>query len=252
LTDPETREREFLHFLRTLGVNGVTATDLPPWPEPSTVEDLRVGDIDNVVSWQWSGEDLLKRLIALDYEMFPDISDAHEGNPGQWAPVFMDHPETWRIVFAPPNQIVGYWHFVPLFEDTYQAARAGELRDSEITTDKVKVFELPGSYKIYLVSIGLLPRFRRTKAFKLLLNSLFDVLLTLGRDGILIDSVLANAFTTSGTAMCRTFGMHHLRSHLERGEVFEADMATILAQPACAEYGELRALYEQHFTNGSR
>ncbi|HMJ87872.1 MAG TPA: toll/interleukin-1 receptor domain-containing protein [Vicinamibacterales bacterium] len=248
LTDPETREREFLHFLKTIGAGDVTANDFPPWPEPSSIDELHVADIDNVASWQWSGEELLNRLIALDREMFQGISDAHEGNATQWAPVFMDHPDTWRLVITPANQIIGYWHFVPLFDDTYESARAGELMDSEITTDKVRVFEFPGDYKIYLVSIGLLPRYRRTKAFILMLNSLFDILLTLARDGIFISSVLANAYTESGIAMSRTFGMTRHGRHREQGDVFESAMVDILRQQPCRDYTELRRLYSEHYS----
>ena len=110
------------------------------------------------------------------------------------------------------------------------------------------MFEFAGDNKVYLVSIGLMARYRRTKAFKLLLNSFFDILLTLARDGIFVGGFLANAYTDSGVAMCRAFGMSHRRRHRERGDVFESNMPDILCQQPCRDYSELRTLYRQHFS----
>ncbi|HYK01960.1 MAG TPA: toll/interleukin-1 receptor domain-containing protein [Thermoanaerobaculia bacterium] len=252
LTDPETRESEFAHFLRSVGVLNIGTKELPPWPEASLIDELHIADIDTVNRWGWSGEELLAQLINLDYQFFHDLTDAHEGHAEQWAPVFMDHPETWRLITTPGNAIVGYWHFVPLFEDAFQLALSGELLDSAITTDKVKIFEFPGDYDIYFVSIGLLPQYRRTKAFKLLLSSLFDVLLTLARDGIFVRRVCANGYTDSGVAMCKTFSMRNECRHRERGEVFEATMMDILSAQPCNEYAELRRLYSAHYSSTTR
>src|SRR5205085_4551924 len=140
----------------------------------------------------------------------------------QWAPVFTDHPETWRLLVTPSNVIGGYWHFVPLFRDEFDRACQGKTMDSDITTDKVQVFELPGSYTAYFVTFGLRAQYRRSKGFRLLMHSFFDVLRSLANDGIFIDQVCANAFTPSGVALCKTFGMQEHCQHGERGTIFRA------------------------------
>ncbi|HEX3070326.1 MAG TPA: hypothetical protein VHX14_17295, partial [Thermoanaerobaculia bacterium] len=182
-------------------------------------------------------------LIELDYEIFDNLTPDHEGNPEQWAPVFMDHPETWRLLVTPSNAIVGYWHFVPLFADEFELAANGNLLDSDVTTNKVKIFEFPGSYSAYFVTFGLRAQYRRTKGFKLLMHSFFDVLGSLAKDGIYIDQVCANAYTDSGTALCKTFGMSPTCTHSERGTIFRSKMDDILASEACADYAELRRVY---------
>lgn len=250
LTDPETREFEFLHFLKSIGITDVVREALPPWPEASAIDELRVADVDAVTSWGWSGVDLLRKLIALDYEIFDDLTPDHEGHPEQWAPVFMDHPETWRLLVTPSNVIVGYWHFVPLFRDEFDLACQGELLDSDITTNKVQVFELPGSYTAYFVTFGLRAQYRRSKGFRLLMHSFFDVLRSLAKDGIYIDEVCANAYTQSGIALCRTFGMREHCQHRERGTIFRATTSEILASAACTEYKDLQKVYAGRAISG--
>ncbi len=236
LTDPRTREREFLHFLSSLGLGSQSNLRLPPWPEVSGVEELHVADLRSVTDWGMSGEQLLDRLIDLDYQMFAGLTPEQEGHTAQWAPVFMDHPDTWRLLITPTNEIVGYWHFVPLFDEDFDLAVRGLLHDSEITPDRIRLFELPGRYPIYFVSFGLLPRYRRTKAYKLLLESLFDVVRGLAADGIVIDQVCANAFTPSGEAMCKTFGMSSVVQHSDKGKVFLSTMSEILAKDVCRQF----------------
>lgn len=111
-----------------------------------------------------------------------------------------------------------------------------DLRAGEITPDRIRLFELPGRYPIYFVSFGLLPRYRRTKAYKLLLESLFDVVRGLAADGIVVDQVCANAFTASGEAMCKTFGMSPVAQHSDKGRVFLSTMSDILAKDVCRQF----------------
>jgi hypothetical protein len=244
LTDPTNREIEFLHFLRSLGLRDVDFKQLLPWPEPSGIEELHIADLSVVSQWHWSGRQLLEKLIALDYEILHELTPEQEGHASQWAPVFLDHPDTWRLLITPANEIIGYWHFVPLFEEDYCKAMQGRLRDSEITTDKIRLFELPGRYPIYFVSFGLLPRFRRTKGYKLLLDSLFDVFFQLAKDGILLDQVCANAFTPSGDSMCKSFGLKFVGPHLEKGNMYCSTVSEILESNICTGYRELITLYK--------
>lgn len=247
LTDPCTRETEFRHFLRTIGITDVATAQLPPWPEPGPVEELHIADLSNVTEWNWSGKQLLETLISIDYEILSELTNEQEGHAAQWVPVFLDHPDTWRLLVTPLNQIVGYWHFVPLFDDDFRCAMNGTLKDGEITTDKVRLFELPGVYPLYIVSFGLLPRYRRTKGYCLLLNSLFDVIRELAKDGIFFDKVCANAFSSSGDSLCKSFGMRYLNPHLDHGKVYTTTMQEVLELDACQRYGELRVLYGDRF-----
>jgi hypothetical protein len=138
-----------------------------------TQSKLKVAGIDDVVQWGWDGTKLLEALIALDYETTDGLTSVHEGNPAQWGPVFMNHPETWRLITTGPRAIVGYWHWAPLFRREYELAKAGQLNDSQITVDTVQYFEFSGTYDLYFVQICMLAEHRRPHSFQLLLNPAF-------------------------------------------------------------------------------
>ena len=57
-------------------------------------EVIKVANIDDVLSWKWTGKRLLEDLIRTHYENMEGLDSEHEGNAEQWAPVFMDNPDT--------------------------------------------------------------------------------------------------------------------------------------------------------------
>lgn len=189
---------------------------------------LLVANIDNITKNGWDGKELLSRLIRLDYIVLEDLDEEHEGYVDQWAPVFMSHPDTWRLILTESNEIVGYWHFVPLFADEYTKALSGQMLDSEITEKKVQIFEFPGWYDIYFVTICMLPEYRKWSCIQLLFSSLFEHIARLAEGGIYINRVCAHGYNEYGIAMCRQFGMNRGAQHIRRGSIYEGIFKEVL------------------------
>jgi len=179
-----------------------------------------IASIEDVLDWKWDGNVLLDHLIRLDYATIAGLTADNEGHAEQWAPVFMEHPDTWRLLIDGIENIVGYWHFVPLFDSEYELAKAGRLLDGDITSDKLSYFEVPGFYNIYFVSISLLPNYRGVRHFRLLLDSLFEQFVELASRNIYFKEVCANAFTHSGESLCKTLGMKYIGEHKDNGKLF--------------------------------
>jgi GNAT superfamily N-acetyltransferase len=186
---------------------------------------------------------LLDELIDLDYRTIEGLTQNHEGQTSQWSPVFMDHPDTWRLLITGPGRIVGYWHFVPLFQPEYEIAKQGQLTDSKITADTVRVLELPGWYDIYFVSICVHPPYRRTPRMRALFKAFFDVVTELAREGVFIREVCANAYTGSGDALCKDLGFKFVTNHVDHGKIYSMDFIGLLSLDISKGHQELRQLY---------
>ncbi len=250
LSDPVTRDDHLRRILRHLGIQSWATTPLPQWPDSSHGDAgfegvVCVGGIDTVLDWGWDGVKLLEEFIALDYETLTGLMGSHEGTPGQWAPIFMEHPQTWRMLFDRPKNVIGYWHYVPLFPEDYNLAVQGVLLDSCITADRAQYLEFPGRYRVYFVQVCLRPRFRFPHITRLLFSTIFDVLLELAQDGVFIEEICANAYTETGQALCRTFRLTRRGPHVERGEIFAGTIGTVLAHPLAVRSPELRGLYQK-------
>ena len=164
----------------------------------------------------------------MDYLTIGGLTHEHEGDPDQWAPVFMNQPDTWRLLIGDNDSIVGYWHAVSLLPDVYKIAKSGRLIDSELTVDKVSLMDFEGKYDLYVVSVGLLEKYRTRKNKQLLAESFYDALDKLAQEEIYVREVIANAYSAEGVALCKSFGMTEIGSHIDTGLMFCASFGSFL------------------------
>jgi hypothetical protein len=219
---------------------------MPTWPKPDyRSADLSLAGFNDVLEWGWDGRKLLDELIRIDYATLDELKDIHEGNTDQWAPVFTDHPDTWRLLIESPEKIAGYWHFVPLFDAEYEQAKLGQLLDGQITTDKVRFFEMKGRYNVYLVSASILPKYRGGSAVSLLFDSLFAQVTELARQGVFFREICANAYTPTGEALCKTFHLSYQRDHVDHGKIYVGKFDQLIQEGLFDSYAELKRLYTQ-------
>lgn len=226
LTNRKSRKANLSELLEALGVN---ATDAELEKLCGDLDRLEVAGFDEVCNqWNWTGEDLLRALIDLDYRTLRGLTDENEGSVRQWAPVFMSHPQSWRLLTTGPREISGYWHFASLFPEDFARAKAGELFDNEITVARVQPFGKAKSYDIYFVQFCLDFGFRGPQYLFQLTQSIRDVLKDLTNAGIQIGEVCANAYTDEGYAMCRFFHLTEGVPHKSHGTIFTARMVDLL------------------------
>lgn len=251
LRAPASREGRLRFLLNHLGVPNAHRLptryleELLSTAGSSPSEELYVSDINDVLRWKWDGRKLLEELIQLDYITTDELTHAHEGDPDQWGPVFMNHPETWRLLITGPEKIVGYWHIAPLFPPEYELARSGNLLDSQITVDTVQFFEFPDLYNIYFVQVCMHPQYRRPRQVQLLFETFFEVLDTLSADGIFIREICANAFTKVGVSLCRSFNMEPICKHSEHGVIYAAQISAVLKHFLTRRFPELQGRYAE-------
>lgn len=251
LTRAELREQRLRFLLRHIGVHDIDTVpseqleDILRISPKHEFTPLIVGGVNEVVEWGWDGVKLLDEFIRLDYETIEELVPTHEGHSKQWAPIFMNHPDTWRMLITGPQRIVGYWHFAPLFPEDYEVAKTGSLLDSEITADKVQLFELPGWYNIYFVQICLLPQYRTPRNLRLLFQTIFGVLDSLATEGIFVREVCANAYTHIGHSLCKSFRLEYVREHNDHGSIYVGSVYRVLQHPLVSAFPMLQKRYEE-------
>jgi hypothetical protein len=206
---------------------------------------IRIASVTDVIDWGWDGNRLLEKLIELDYQTISGLDPDNEGHTEQWSPVFMDHPDSWRLLVDHHNDIVGYWHFVPLFENYYNQAKEGKLLDSEITSEKLCYLEMPGIYKIYFVSISIMPKYRNAMSFNLLINSFIDRLDDLAKKGIYFHEMIANAFTPQGISLCKTLEMNFICDHADYGKIYWLNLIPLPNIRLIQKYPDLLSNYRE-------
>jgi len=155
-----------------------------------------------------------------------------EGTPEDWARVFRDFPDTWRMVLNKDDEILGYWHVAPLHDRYLEAVKDGAFRAGEVTSDKLKLFHMfPGTYDVFFVIVALQKDYRigeHDPAFtgtarnpnvttreindvhRKLFDSFFDALEELARRDVFVRELIADVWTELGKRFFEHFGMEEV------------------------------------------
>ena len=181
--------------------------------------ELFLVDYDKILEWDWSNRKLLRHLIALDYETTENLNEENEGTADQWAPVFAENPNCWKLLAVRDKELVGYWCFFALQENIYQEMKSGQLPDSVITTETVRKFNAEGTYNIYFCMFCIKENYRK-RGFKILFKSIRDELNKLNNKGMRINEICANAFSEEGEDLCGHLGMKFTTNHFESGKMY--------------------------------
>jgi len=205
-----------------------------------------IADCPTVRSWGWTEQMQVKECMNLDYNTVQGLTQEHEGRMEQWTSIIRENEDTWRLLVNDSKEIIGYWHFVPLFDEEFENAKNGHLLDSDITVDKIPIL-LPGIYNIYFICINIKQMYQKTKAIQLMLDSLMNVLADFAEQEVFFEKVCAQAYTDSGTALCKSLGLKYHKKHFDSGDVYIQNVLDILERPYFKRNGMLLEQYKKIF-----
>lgn len=220
--------------------NGEAPKDYTRQPTP----ELRIWSLRELEEHGWKLEETLPKWLRIDYETISNLSERHEGSVAQWLDVVEELPASWRLlVNEAGGEIVGYWHFVPLNEESYGFAKAGKFYGSDVTIDRVPFLLLPGRYKLYFVGFSLVRKHKTLQNFRLLFEALLHGWEEFAENDIIFEEVCANAYTDEGLSLCRTLGMQKVCDHEDRGEIYSMRLLPLPSLNILNQHPRLRDLY---------
>jgi hypothetical protein len=132
---------------------------------------------------------------------------------------FLRNPSIYTFLLA-ERRLVGYVNAMPLVDTAFQAVLDGRCNDGHIDPALIRVYDEPGSYRVYLSSIAVLPDVPRLSAFWLLAAAFRQKTDSLRQRGIFIEELASVVWTEEGRQICKALGMHHRGPHCRRGDVY--------------------------------
>ncbi len=168
------------------------------------------------------------------WDAMDGLGHLHHADPKQWGAVFMNHPQTWRLLIDAPKSVQGFWHFVSLQPDAYTQIKQGAIVTTDIQTDMIRGVT-PGCHDIFFATCCIRPSYRSISVAIDLVNSFWTTLIELAEQGVLVREICANALTRHGNLLVRTAGLKYVCDHQVAGQIFAASMQDIVKQPRMAQ-----------------
>lgn len=217
----------FKHFLNLLHLKKAQSRSSLDPSKNFTNRIYTVLSADKLVSAGWTLKEVVRQIFALDHDVYEDLTAENEGTIEQWMPVYKQFPQSWRAI-AKERQLIGYWQFAVFLPDFYESVKQGKLMEGNIDPiECYDLFDIPGVYNMYIVSICLSEEFRNTVARQLLIDSFFDVLNELSKERVFFSEVMTNAYSVEGTSTCKAFRLTYYGPHCHSGKMYVGSMKGI-------------------------
>jgi hypothetical protein len=209
---------------------------------PGSSLPVTIASLDELRAWGWDAERLVEAIGKLRQETIAGLPAQAVVDPSTFAPVYWEHPKSWRLLVRQDQTILGCWHFMSLTRDVYAAAMEGKLNAIDIRNSMLRSLGEPGMHDLYVLTYVVRPEWRLSAATLQLARSMFDVFLELAQQGIFIENLGANFVTDEGRAIGRALSLDFRCDHAVFGTVYHANFPVLLNRLA---FDDRRNLFVQ-------
>jgi hypothetical protein len=207
-------------------------------------KQYKIVDIATLQKMGWSIRDYVKKSTMLSYEVYDELTDEHVTEFEKSVKVVAEQPENRRILLDENNEMIGMWSFKPFYDDIFQKTKNGELYDSEIKPDMMPTLIAGGVYNIYFSNIVLKEKYRKSKVFGILFDSILELIEEWAKEDIFINEICAQAYSDSGINLCKTLGLKFIKKHVDHGEIYCGYVQDLTETRFCNRFENLRILYK--------
>lgn len=198
-------------------------------------------------------EEMMAKLIQLDYSTMSGISFDAVGSVAQWTGILKTSSFTWRVlVFG--QEIVGYWLYLCLNDETFERAKNGELNEAQITIKDIVIpynLDRDKLYKMYILALAIDRRHQDPISSGKFILSFMNDITRLAEGGIFFSEACTVAHTLEGFNICkhlnfRVIGRHKSAADDQTAEVCYITGEEIAKQKMIAD-PKLSRLYHRRF-----
>jgi hypothetical protein len=205
----------------------------------------KIVDIATLQKMGWSIRDYVKKSTLLSYEVYDELTDEHVTEFEKSVKVVAEQPENRRILLDENDEMIGMWSFKPFYSDIFEKAKKGNLYDSEIRPTMMPTLLPGGIYNVYFSNIVLKEKYRKSKVFGILFDSILTLLEEWAQQDIFIKEICAQAYSDSGINLCKTLGLKFIKKHVDHGEIYCSYVYDLTETRFCNRFKNLRILYKE-------
>lgn len=158
---------------------------------------------------------------------------------------------SWRIFLNENNQVVAYWIFIALEEESYDRIKTGQVDEMDIGVKDVRFIDMPGRYKGYLLLSGTIEECRTPQVVKKLYSSWLNYIQTLAENEIFFDEIASMVGSAAGNSSLKNIGMKYYAEYISGGKMYKYDMSKIDQIPYLRKnYPLIFKMYKEEYSGG--
>lgn len=121
------------------------------------------------------------------------------------------------------GKLIGFFNTLPITDDLFEKIKSGDFDDTNLSLEKIRQYDIPGFYKLYLCSFCIHPAYNTTTAFRIIYTNFVDFLLNLATEHeIFISDIIADGVTLKGASLCESIGMSRIKLTTHNSNLYHA------------------------------
>ena len=166
--------------------------------------------------------EMIRQAVSIDKQVYSsDFQGIYEACIKWWE----KNPYIYVMVEdCDAKKIVGYINAIPLSDTYYNNIRNGDIVDTKLPLEEIKVYHNNERYKLYFSSIAIHPDYQNTTVFKTLLNGFKQHVSHLQSKGIFFSNVIADVVSDMGGKLCKHFGLKYVQDSKHNSKIYEGKL----------------------------
>lgn len=160
------------------------------------------------------------QIVENDYINCNGIEEDNEGTASQWEELLQNNSDTFHYLVNGENKIVGDWSIVALTDEAYALAEKGELLEKDLGSDNTELICFPDAYNGYILAISLLPDYRNSQNYNLLIGSFLRQIEDFAENGIFFRKWCINVFGKEVEALIKRLGFKYICDNKRFGKIY--------------------------------
>ena len=148
-------------------------------------------------------DDMLRQMIELDKQVY------HYGDIGNFdlCKNWLSKNDEIYTALLDDGEVVGYINFMPIKKNSYDAYKAGKLKDYQITADDIETYVDNNEYYGLICSLVIGEKLRKTTASVRLYKGFVDKIHELNSRGISFKKVICECVSDDGLNNAKKLGL---------------------------------------------
>lgn len=218
---------------------GVKAPIAPTAAPVADKRECRMVKFGELIDLGYTAAKIAIQLVENDYITCNGIGDENEGSAEQWEAFLQDNSDTFQYLINGENKIVGDWSIVALTEDAFAEAMEGKLIEADIGPDNTEMICFPDMYHGYILTFSILPEYRTTKNYNLIIDSFLRQMEEYSEDGIFFKHWCINVFSKEVEALVKKMGFTYRCDNRVFGKIYACDFIPLPPIPLFRKYEKL-------------
>lgn len=214
-------------------------------------DNLKIYSIEELLKLGWTYEDIATAQDKIFKKYIP-FRDDNDTSMETMISMIKHTLLSRRVLLDNNNNFIGYWHFYPLFEDTFKRSKDGSTTAEDMSDDKIPHF-WGGRFNVEFGAVVLDEHFRNPRTTKKLLYSILECLEYLAlNEHSFINEIVTKSSSKNGISFIQSIGLKfHKKNNDGTANIYVGKAVDLLNKQYFRDFQSLKEEYQKEFNDSN-